>query len=306
MRMTHLPFRRDLFHSDAASSPYLNPVFPQRTLHTISEHELDNPTNVSTSQERSSSPCVPTDSRQAHSLNMELLSQSLTSSSAHAPTSHSTNGTETSGNQGDGCRQACGWTILARLVLHIISLAASVTVIGLLAQALLTHRKLRQIRQFNGSDSAWPRQMSLTPSILLLSVASTSVAKSVISIMADVHRRKRSQSFRFLVALAGGSFVIGAIWVSTGFFIEEKRKNSDDFTTWSCVRSDAAVNQIVPYKAICDEQVRYFLHCRALTVADTMKRAAIKLGEVASYMELVIAIGCAVLALLTKYGQVKV
>jgi hypothetical protein len=257
--MKYLPFRRDLPHSDAASSLSFHASFPQQTLYTVPEHELDNSASLSTYHQPSSTLCVPKNDHQGHSLNRENHSQSWTSSRTHPSTPRFTDETQTSIKQGTQ-RRACGWTVPPRIALHIINLAASATIIGLLAQALLSHRKLRRIRQFNGSDSAWPKQMSLTPSIILLSVASTGVFKSAVCLMAEVCCRKRLQSLSFLGMLTASSAVMGAMWLSITVFVEMKRQNHDDFATWACARSDAAVNQIVPYKAICEEEVRYYLH----------------------------------------------
>ena len=266
--MNYPPFRQNHFQSGAVSSLPSHRPFPRRTLFTVPENETESCANLSSSRSPSPPHLVPSNGHATQSPSRELDSCSFNSPPAYAPTPQFAQESQTFEKQGARRRRACGWIIPARLVLHIITFAASITIIGLLAQALLSHRRLRQVRQFNGSDSAWPKQMSLTPSIVLLSVASTGVVKSAICVMAEAQRRSRLQSPLFLFGLTASSAAMGALWLLTAIFVETKGRSSDDFATWACARSGAAVNQIVPYSTICNEVVR----CRsptALAIADT-------------------------------------
>jgi hypothetical protein len=98
--------------------------------------------------------------------------------------------------------------------------------------------------------------MSFTASIILLTAASVNVVKSASSFVVEVYYRTRPYSHRLLVVSTVSSVTMAAIWVAASVFVEVNRRNNEDFATWSCARSEAVFNQIVPYKAICDEEVK--------------------------------------------------
>lgn len=266
--MNYVPFRQD-HHPSGAVSP-LPSRFPflQRTLFTVPENEVKSGADLHSPRSPSSPHFMVRTCHERQQPSGGLGSSSSESPPAYELTPEFAEGSQTLEKRDSGRRRACGWIIPTCWTLHIITLAASITIVGLLAQALRSHQKLRQIRQFNGSDSAWPSDMSLTPSIVLLSVGATSVVKCFICMMVEAQRRTRLQSPLFLLGLTASSAAMAAFWLSAAIFMETKGRNSDDFATWACARSDAAVNQIVPYRTICNEVVG----CRSptpLAIADT-------------------------------------
>jgi hypothetical protein len=159
-----------------------------------------------------------------------------------------------------GRRPSGQWVNIARGVLHFINLAAGVTVITLLAHALVLHHQLRHIRQFNGADSAWPKQMSLTPTILLLSIASAGVVKACIFLVLEIFPRFSRRGNFFLIFSTACAVELAAGWMSAIVVAELKKGKENDFTTWACARADASSNQVIPYGSICTEEVCISCH----------------------------------------------
>jgi hypothetical protein len=189
-----------------------------------------------------------------HSLNMNSSAPTSAPSQAYGPRASFLHDVKKPENK-IPWRRAHRWTIFASLALHLFNLAASTVVVALLAQALSSHHKLRHIRQFSGVDSAWPKNLSLTGSIVFLAAAATNLVKSAIFLMVEVHQRIHPHSNMFLIVLTACSAVMVAIWVSACVFVEMNRQSNEDFATWACARSDAPFNQVVPFGAICNEEV---------------------------------------------------
>lgn len=269
--MVHLPFRRDRFEHRADLSPPSHCTFSSRTLYTVPEHETETFAGTEPVQHHySSSPSSPSSGHQNRFLNMRDSSHSLTPSQAHQPRAWFGCALQKPENQISWRRRAHPWTTSSQLALHIISFAASIATVTLLAQALISHQKLRHIRQFSGADNAWPKHMSLTAGIILLAAASANVVKSASFFVVEVYCRTRPHSNKLLVVSTACSLSMAAFWISASVFAEINRQNDENFATWACARSDAAFNQVVPYRAICNEEVKLtILPMSFQTVADT-------------------------------------
>jgi hypothetical protein len=141
------------------------------------------------------------------------------------------------------------------LTLHLVSFAASVAIVVLLAQALMSHQNLRHVRQFSGADNAWPKPMSLSASILLLSVAVMNIVKSATFLVVEACCSTRRHNNTFFIVMTACSALLAAAWISAIVFLETNRQDDNNFATWACARSDATINAVVPYGAICSEEV---------------------------------------------------
>jgi len=254
--MDYQPSSRDGFAERPASTHPSHCTFPSRTLYPVPEYEAKIFAGSKSVQHNHSSTLAgPRDGDLDRDWNMRDSSHSSTQPQAHRLRAWFSSPSQKSEDPiGQRCR-AFQWTTPARLVLHVVNFAASLAMVTLLAQALISHRKLRYIRQFSGADNAWPKEMSFTASIILLAAASVNVVKSASSFVVEIYYRARSHSNRLLVVSTASSVTMATIWVAVSVFVEVNRRNDDDFATWSCARSEAVFNQIVPYRAICDEEV---------------------------------------------------
>ncbi len=230
-------------------------TFPQRTLYPVPEHEMENRAGTNPLQYDFST--APSSLKNGHQ--SQFLSMSNSSTSSNHAQSHKSRAwfrlvLQKLENQ-DARRRAHGWRTSVYLVLHVVSLAASTAIIALIAQALISHRKTRHIRQFSGADNAWPRNMSLIASNILLTVASANVLKAATCSGIEIHHWARPYRNRFLVLSAVCSALMATMWVPAFVIAEIYRKSDNDFAAWACARSDAAFNQVIPYKAICNEEV---------------------------------------------------
>ncbi len=251
--MDHLPFNRDGRESRAAFSPPSHCLFPQRTLYTVPEQETEScvgPQSARHSSHLSGLRGGP----ESQSLSMNTFLLSPTRSKAQEPAEWFPYEMQKLENH-HARRRAYRWLMPVRLVLHIVNLAASIAIVTLLAQALISHQRLRFVRQFSGAGNAWPKNMSLAASLILLLAAIANVVKSVTFLIMEAHLRTRQHSNTFLVISTACSALMAAVWVPACVYVEINRQNNDDFATWACARSDAAFNQIVPYKKICNEEV---------------------------------------------------
>jgi hypothetical protein len=303
--MSQLFFQRSGSASRASPSLPSHYSFPQRTLYTVPEHELESCASASPARLKPASPYSPRSDHGSQSLNVRDSSHSLTSSRLSDPRPSFAEEAQKPVDQGSP-RRACGWTCAPRTVLHLVNLVASITILVLVAQALRSHRKLRRIRQLNGADNPWPKNMSFTPSIVLLSVGSAGVIKSAAFLVAEVRHRTKVHNSMFLIILTVCSAVMAAIWVSATVFVEMKRQNDDNFTTWACARSDAAVNHIIPYRMICDEEVgeQCTPGCvgKPLTSSQTV---ASQLAVAVLVVEMVLGTSSGILIILSKFYRAK-
>jgi hypothetical protein len=236
-----------------------------------------------------------------HLLNMNNSPPTSAPSQAHGPRASFLHDMKKPENKIPRHRAYC-WTIFASLALHLFNLAASIAVVALLAQALSLHHKLRHVRQFSGADSAWPKNLSLTGSIVLLSAAATNVVKSTTFLVVEVHQRIRPHSNMFLIVLTACSAVMVAIWVSACVFAEMNRRSNEDFATWACARSDAPFNQVVPYGAICNQEVsrdNYLDTFENLLIV--MQIVSSQLAVAILVMNTVLAISSAIRVVLSKF-----
>lgn len=253
--MDHLPFTREtLDHGTTLSSSFHLP-FPQRTLYPVPEYETKNFAGTKPVQ-YNSSPAPPSvkNGRQSQLLNANNFSMSSKHSQSHVLSTWSRRIMQKPENQNSGCR-AHGWRTPVYLIFHVFSLAASTAIVALIAQALISHQKLRHVRQFSGAENAWPRNMSLTASNILLTAAGVNVLKATTCSGIEFHHRTKPYSNRFLILSTVCSALMASIWVSASALVEIKRQSDNDFVTWACARSDTAFNQVIPYGAICHEEV---------------------------------------------------
>jgi hypothetical protein len=259
--MDYQPSSRDGFTGRPTSTLPSHCTFPSRKLYPVPEYEAEIFAGSKSAQHDDSSTLPgPRDGDLDRDWNMRDSSRSSTSPQAHRLRAWFSCPLEKSEDPiGQNCR-AYQWTTPARLVLHVVSFAASLATVTLLAQALIAHRKLRYVRQFSGADNAWPKEMSFTASIILLAAASVNVVKSASFFVVEIYYRTRSHSNMLLVVSTASSITMAAIWVAVSVFVEVNRRNNEDFATWSCARSEAVFNEIVPYRAICDEEVKLAIY----------------------------------------------
>lgn len=257
--MVHLPNQIGGRGSLATFPPPSQRTFPLRPLYTVPEHETGSCSGQYPAQHFFSPLSTHSTPRVFHEnqrLNPKDLPPSWTPFQNDESTGWFANMTQTAKNQ---CarRRAHRWIMSTQLALHLINFASSLAILALIAQALISHQKLRHIRQFSGADNAWPQKMSLAPSFLLLFAASTNVVKSAAFLAVEVLKGSKPSGnlYLFRIVSTACSVLMAAIWVPASVFVEINRQKTDSFTTWACARSDAAFNQIVPYRAICTEEV---------------------------------------------------
>ncbi len=253
--MNHLSFTRNESPARAHLSHPSHGVFPQRSLYTVPEQDAESWDSHSI-QYSSSTLAGPENDPERHWPNTKDLTHSHTPSQAHGLPSwlvHLMQKPEDPPSR----RQAHRWTTSLHLILHLFNFAASIAIVALVGHALISHGTSRHIRQFGGADNAWPKSMSLQASIILLSAASTNVVKSAAFFAAEVRNKIRTYNKKdmFLIITAACSTTMAAIWVAASVFVEINRQRHDNFATWACARSDATLNQVVPYRAICNEEV---------------------------------------------------
>ena len=253
--MDHLPFSRDTLDHRATLSSSFHCTFPQRTLYPVPEHETKNFAGTNPLQ-YNSLPAPPSlkNERQSRLLNVNNSSMSSNHSQLHEPREWFRRMMQKPENQ-NSRYPAHRWRTPVYLIFHVVSLAASTAIVALIAQALISHQKLRHVRQFSGAENAWPRKMSLTASNILLTAAGVNVVKATTCSGIEVYHRTKPYSNRFLILSTVCSALMASIWVPASVFAETNRQSDDDFTTWACARSDAAFNQVIPYGAICHEEV---------------------------------------------------
>jgi hypothetical protein len=255
--MDHQPSSQDGFNGRPASAAPSHCTFPSRKLYPVPESEAEIfAGSKSVHYDHSSTLPGPRDGNLDRVWNIEDSSYSSTYPQAHRSRAWFSCPLQKPEDPINRRCRAYHWTTPARLILHVVNFAASLAMVILLAQALISHRKLRHVRQFSGADNAWPKEMSFTASIILLTAASVNVVKSASSFVVEVYYRTRPHSHRLLVVSTVSSVTMAAIWVAASVFVEVNRRNNEDFATWSCARSEAVFNQIVPYRAICDEEVK--------------------------------------------------
>jgi hypothetical protein len=258
--MNHHPSSRHGLAEGPALTPPSHCTFPPRALYTVPEYEAETFAGSKPAQHGPSSILSGhRDGDRDRDWNMRDSSHSWTYPQAQQSRAWFSCAPQ---KPEDATAQLCRayqWTTPARLLFHVISFAASLATVTLLAQALISHRKLRHIRQFSGADNAWPKHMSFTASIVLLAAASVNIVKSASSFVVEVYYRTRSHSNRLLIVSTVSSVSMAAIWVAVSVFVEANRRSNEDFATWSCARSEAVFNQIVPYRAICNEEVKLTL-----------------------------------------------
>ncbi len=230
-------------------------TFPQRHLYPVPEHETDNFSGANPLQyNASTAPSSLKNGRQSQFLSMSNFSMSSNHSELHESRAWFRRGLPRPENRNAG-RRVHRWRTSVYLVLHFISLAASTAIVALIAQALISHRKVQHVRQFSGTDNAWPRNMSLTASTILLSAAVANVVKAATCSGIEAHHWARPYNDRFLGLSAIFSALMAIMWIPASVIAEINRKRDNDFATWSCARSGAAFNQVIPYRAICNEEV---------------------------------------------------
>ena len=263
--MNHLPSKRDAFGYRAASSPPPYCTFPQRIIRTVPEDETESSASQYPPQNPSSTLSVAKNNHDSQPLSMEDFSTHPMHPRPHKPKAWLAR--QIPMPEGPNAwRRAYRWTMPAHLALHIVSFAASIAIVVLLAQALISHQNLRQIRQFSGVNNAWPKRISLTANIILLCVASTTVVKSAGCLVLELHLKTRPHSNSFLIASTTCSAFLAIVWTAATVFAEVDRQSDENLATWACARSDAAINQIIPYKAICSEEVSQYMHLEHLDV----------------------------------------
>jgi hypothetical protein len=252
--MSQVPSERDVVSTQPTSSPYTHVVFPQRALYTVPEHEMESPAGPT------AAPCSSAVVPDPGAIPMSQLvyiresSFSSTRSQGYGPEAWYPQKMQRHENW-NRHHQAGRWMTPVRIALNIGTLMASVAIVGLLAQALVLHQKLRHVRQFSGTDDAWPKHLSLSASIFLLSSASMNIVKSATFLVIEVHRKNRTHNNRFLVICTSCSALMAAIWIAASVFAEVNKKSEGSFAVWACARSDAVFNLIVPYGQICNEEV---------------------------------------------------
>lgn len=253
--MDHLPFTEHREDHRATLSSSFHCTFPQRTLYPVPEHETENFTGTNSLQCNSSTaPFSLQNGHQSRFLSMKNSSRSSNHSQPHETWAWFRRALQKPEDQ-HARHRAYRWKTPVYLVLHVVNLATSTAIMALIAQALISHRKVRQVRQFSGTDNAWPRNMTLTASYILLAAAGANVLKAATCSGIEVHHRARPYSNRFLILSTVCSALMAAIWVPASMFVETQRQSDNDFATWACARSDAAFNQVIPYKTICNEEV---------------------------------------------------
>ncbi|KAF7510366.1 hypothetical protein GJ744_006862 [Endocarpon pusillum] len=253
--MHHLPLTRETLGHGTTLSSSFHCTFPQRTLYPVPEYETENSAGTNPLQ-YNSSPAPPSvkNGRQSQLRNVNNFSMSSNQSQSHVSRAWFRRMMQKPDNQNSE-RRAHRWRTPVYLIFHVVSLVASTAIVALIAQALISHQKLRHVRQFSGAENAWPRKMSLTASNILLTAAGVNVLKATTCSGIEVHHRTKPYSNRFLILSTVCSALMASMWVPTSVFAEVKRQSDDDFVTWACARSDTAFNQVIPYGAICHEEV---------------------------------------------------
>jgi hypothetical protein len=236
--------------------------FPHR-LSPVPEHEMGSYGNTSPDQQPLSSLRALTHKGQF--LQNRSFSPSRTPTSANISIAWSANEMQKPVDHNLQRRMHL-WTMSVHLTLHLVSFAASVAIVVLLAQALMSHQNLRHVRQFSGADNAWPKPMSLSASILLLSVAGMNIVKSATFLVVGACCNTRRHKNTFFIVMIACSALLAAAWIPAIVFLETNRQDDNNFATWACARSDAAINAVVPYGAICSEEVCQIFDLEVVTI----------------------------------------
>ncbi|KAF2448106.1 hypothetical protein P171DRAFT_428229 [Karstenula rhodostoma CBS 690.94] len=151
---------------------------------------------------------------------------------------------------------------VTRWLLRIVSCGVSIAIVAALLDTLNTHSKTKDVKQaFRNGDgggimNVWPELMKMHPTLLLLCVAATAAALSLLLSVASVNQRVRRMTKTGNIATITISAVCLALWIATTAYYAswDTEETHWDLMSWSCKHRapDASYNH-VNYGEICIE-----------------------------------------------------
>ncbi|KAL8953399.1 MAG: hypothetical protein Q9222_000776 [Ikaeria aurantiellina] len=146
------------------------------------------------------------------------------------------------------------WPRILGAILNVLILAASISIIGILAHSLANYSGTRGIH-FGGVAISWPTDLDLHPAYFFISVSAMSLAPNLVSTIISLRRRQAlsySVMEKVFLSISG---VLLVLWIVADVLQgTSERTPKTDLLSWACRRRESDTNVLVRYTSICDEQ----------------------------------------------------